>query len=68
MTVAEMKTWIDTATYAQLLARWRSAPAGSPWFQGDIGDYYAEVMRARRAEVGDAGHVAASKSIGWGGD
>lgn len=60
-----MKAWIDNASYVHLLERWRCAPGGSPWFAGAIGVYYVEVMARRRAEVGDAAHVQASKDIGW---
>lgn len=63
--INEMKQWIDSATYAQLLDRWRFAPAGDPWFQGEIGDYYVRVMGERRKAVGDAEHSATSKRIGW---
>ena len=62
----KMKQWIDNASYESLLSRWRNAPIGSAWFQGEIGEYYQKVMTERRAKVGDAAHVAASKSIGWG--
>lgn len=61
----EMKNWIDNASYEQLLSRWRFAPTGSPWFQGEIGDYYKKVMQEKRKEVGNEAHVKASKSIGW---
>jgi len=60
----EMKAWIDEADYESLLERWRNEPSGSPWFQGDVGAYYAEVMK-KREEVGPGGHVRASKNIGW---
>jgi len=62
---AEQKKWIDTATYYQLLERWRMAPIGDQMFQGACGEYYAEVMQRRREEVGNDRHVAASKAIGW---
>lgn len=65
MSIDEMKQWIDRASYEQLLSRWRTAPIGSPWFQGEVGAHYEATMKTKRAEVGDAGHVAASKSIGW---
>jgi len=65
MTVEEMKKWIDEASYESLLEKWRFAPVGSPWFQGDVGSYYNEVMMRKRKEVGSDAHVAASKSIGW---
>ncbi|TES92934.1 MAG: hypothetical protein E3J87_03470 [Candidatus Cloacimonadota bacterium] len=61
----EMKNWIDNASYEQLLSRWRLAPIGDLMFQGEIGDYYGEVMKKKRGEVGNEEHVRASKSIGW---
>ncbi len=65
MIETEMRQWIDTADYESLLRRWRFSPAGSPWFQGEIGAYYVEKMAAKRIEVGPAEHVRASKVIGW---
>jgi len=60
------KTWIDAASYEQLLRRWRMAPGGGdPIFQGDTGKYYSKVMQQKRAEVGPGEAVRASKSIGW---
>lgn len=61
----DMKDWIDSASYGQLLSRWRFAPVGSPWFQGEVGIYYEEVMRKKRQEVGSEEHTRTSKSIGW---
>ncbi len=61
----DMKTWIDNASYEQLLFRWRSAPAGSPWFQGEVGDYYSEVMGKKRDSIGNDEAVRASKNVGW---
>ena len=61
----KMKQWIDAATYAELLNKWRFAPSGSPWFQGEIGDYYAKVMGERKQQVGDVEHSRTSKAIGW---
>jgi hypothetical protein len=60
----EQKAWIDNATYFQLLERWRMAPIGDPMFLGDTGQYYSDTMKAKRAAVGQAEHVAASKAIG----
>jgi len=62
---ASQKHWIDTASYVQLLSRWRFAAIGDPMFQGECGAYYAEAMKRKRAEVGDDEHVRSSKSIGW---
>jgi hypothetical protein len=61
-----MKEWIDKASYEQLLSRWRFASIGSPWFQGEVGTYYQEVMTKKRKEVGSSEHVRASKNLGWG--
>ena len=65
MSKDEMVKWIDNATYEQLLSRWRFAPVGDPFFTGEIGGYYTKVMAEKRARVGVAGHVEASKKIGW---
>ena len=60
-----MKNWIDDASYEDLLSKWRFAPVGSPYFQGEIGKYYTKVMAEKRSQVGNTEHVKASKSIGW---
>mgnify|MGYP003394873402 CR=1 FL=1 len=63
---SEEKAWIDGATYEQLLSRWRFQPVGtSTWFTGETGEYFATVMKTKRAEVGNAEHVRASKHLGW---
>lgn len=61
----EEKKWIDDASYIELLRRWRTAPSGDPMFQGDTGAYYQKIMLKRKREIGQAGHVQASKEIGW---
>lgn len=66
MNDAEMREWIDNASYEELLRHWRFALGGDPFFRGEVGNYYADVMARKRVEVGDAEHVRASKSIGWG--
>ena len=65
MNEQEMKKWIDNASYEELLRKWRFAPTGSLFFQGEVAKHYDVVMARKRAEVGDAEHVRASKSIGW---
>lgn len=65
MTEEQMKTWIDGATYQQLLGKSRFEPAGSPWFQGEIGDYYVAAMKKKREETPPDDQVAASKALGW---
>ena len=61
----EQKKWIDNSSYEGLLSKWRNAPIGDSMFHGDTGDYYSKVMREKKAEVGHAEHVRASKNIGW---
>lgn len=61
---SENKQHIDGLSYYSLLDRWRFAPAGDPWFQGETGDYWAKRMAELRAQDPD-GHVQASKAIGW---
>ncbi len=61
---AELKAKIDAATYEELLRRWRFAPAGTPIFQGESGEYYGKAMAAKRVQD-PAGATAASKRIGW---
>ena len=57
------KAYIDSLSYEQLLSNWRFAPAGSPWFQGETGKYWAKRMKELREQ--GANHVQASKNIGW---
>lgn len=65
-TVEDMKDWIDRASYQQLLGKWRFAPVGDPYFTTpEVYEHFQEAMKRKRAEVGDGGHVAASKSLGW---
>lgn len=59
----DQKRWIDSASYEQLLEKWRFAPVGDPMFQGDTGDYYSDVMSQKKSKCD---HVQASKNIGWG--
>jgi hypothetical protein len=64
----EQKEWIDTASYEDLLWRWRFTPTGDDngFFTGETGKYYAKVMKQRReAPGGQEEHVRASKKIGW---
>ena len=61
----EMKKWVDNANYYELLEKWRFAFAGNAFFQGEMGDYYSEVMKKKREEIGNAEHVSVSKALGW---
>jgi len=57
------KAYIDRLSYDELLRRWRFAPSGDPWFQGESGDYWSIRMSRLREQGTD--HVRASKRIGW---
>lgn len=63
--MSDMKEWIDNASYEELLGKWRFAPAGDPFFVGEMGEYYARKMDEKRAEVGEKEHVRVSKALGW---
>jgi len=58
----KIKKWIDNASYEELLRKWRFAPIGDPYFQGETGDYYSKVMKEKKQ---NCDHVQASKKIGW---
>jgi hypothetical protein len=61
----ENKKIIDNMSYYSLLAQWRNAPSGTPWFQGETGRYWGERMDELRSQPGgNDRHVSASKSIG----
>lgn len=59
----DQREWIDTATYEQLLRRWRFAAAGDLMFQGEVGEHFAKTMAQRKAEHPDPARV--SKEVGW---
>jgi len=67
MNPEDMKAWINSASYEELLRKWRNEPAGSLWFQGEMGLYYQEVMIRKREALADGEHSQASKRIGWDG-
>ena len=61
----ENKAIIDSRTYKELLAHWRYASAGDPWFQGKTGKYWSKRMKELR-DADPAGAITASKQVGWG--
>jgi hypothetical protein len=63
----KVKKQIDEMDYEAMLRLWRNAMPCAAVFQGDTGDYFSEVMKKKRAEVGNDAHVAASKRIDWDG-
>ena len=62
----ENKARIDAMSYVGLLGRWRFAPCGDPWFQGETGEYWGKRMSELRNQPGgDDRHVHASKTLGF---
>lgn len=65
ITDEDVKTWIDNASYQDLLTVWRFAKAGDRRFQSDNGRYFAAVMNMKAGKLSHEKRVAISKSIGW---
>jgi len=64
--IEDAKHWIDSQSYVALLHRWRFSPCGDVYFSNpEVSAYYVSVMSKKREAIGDGGHVAASKQIGW---
>ena len=61
----KLKKQINEMSYESMLSRWRFAPLGDPLFQGEIGDYFAKVMREKREKLEEGEHARISKKIGW---
>jgi len=59
------KKWIDDASYEDLLRKWRFAPSGDLFFQGDTGEYYSKVMKEKQSKLEPGEASSASKNIGW---
>lgn len=60
-----VKKYINSLSYEELLYKWRFAPVGDPYFQGEIGKYWGNRMAEIKKQQGNDIHVQASKSIGW---
>lgn len=61
----DTKRYIDSMSYKEMLTLWRNAPAGHPYFQGEVGDYYTKIMAEKRKAISDEDHTRISKEIGW---
>ena len=60
----ENRKYINSLSYEQLLSKWRFAPVGDKWLQGETGAYWGKRMAEMR-DKDPAEAVAASKRIGW---
>lgn len=58
------KKHIDSLSYEALLSRWRFAPVGDTWFQGETGDYWGKRLAELRNKNPTAA-VQTSKTLGW---
>lgn len=65
MTNEEMINWIDNATYAELLNKWRFEPLGSKWFLDEVGEHFKKVFSGKHTKTPQKERVAVSKMIGW---
>ena len=62
----ENKKFIDEKDIHALLAGWRFAVTGDPWFQGETGEYWGKRMAELRDRPEGSGEFfAASKALGW---
>ena len=61
----DRKAWIDSASYEQLLQKWRHDPIGSPWFQPPTSTYFEKVMGEKRKALARGQSVTISKRVGW---
>ncbi len=59
------KANIDNMSYEDLLSLWRHSPSGHPYFQGDIGDDYSQVMAEKKKAIDSGELVRISKDVGW---
>lgn len=65
MNEQEMIKWIRTASYEDLLRKWRYEQPGSPWFKGAVGDAYNKRMRKCRESMPLDKAIEISKRVGW---
>jgi len=63
MDTSQMMKWIDDASYENLLRKWRFTPSGSPYFEGEVGEYYIKIMTEKKEAHPNS--VQVSKDIGW---
>jgi len=57
MTDAELRKWIDNATYEDLVKKWQTDPDDSRIFKGHVGKHYTKTMQAWKKKL--YGSVAA---------
>jgi hypothetical protein len=60
----ERKAHIDGLPQIELLRKWRYAPAGNSWMEGETGEYWGKRL-GELQKKDPQGHTRASKQIGW---
>lgn len=61
----ETKQTIDNMNYTSMLALWRFAHVGHPYFRDETGNYFNKIMKEKRDKITDEEHTRISKQIGW---
>ena len=56
----ELKAEIDKMSQYEMCRRWRFAAMGDPYFQGEVGDYFAQKMKEKGGMTPEI-----SKQLGW---
>lgn len=65
LTEREMLAWIKTASYEDLLRKWRTEPIGSPWFREDVGACFEKAFARARGKLSVEEVAEISKRVGW---
>lgn len=61
----KIKAEIDNMSYETMLTKLRFAPMGDKLFQGQVGEYFMELMKTRRDSISSSEHTQISKRITW---
>ena len=59
----ENKHYIDSLSYEELLRKWRFAPSGNKWFQGETGEYWGNRMHEMKEKESNPALI--SRKVGW---
>jgi hypothetical protein len=62
----ERLAWLATASYRELLYKWRFEPTGSKWFQDKVGRAFGDALHREREKIGREEAARISKEVGWG--
>jgi hypothetical protein len=64
-TEEEMISWINKASYEQLLRKNRFSASGNLYFIGEVGIHYMKVMAEKKAALDPGEAAEISKKVGW---